>query len=145
MTLIICCVSFNQKARGLPYGPMVFLHVMGPSWSFYFLRFSSKVELLLREIPAKAEDPKAFRCFSNCAKARNGKRLGSSNFHNCWVVPVRGVLKFRIWIRMLLCSKNKLLQEHGFFGDVHISSTKKIRCTGMISSGVWLTSQKLNA
>eukprot|EP00913_Durusdinium_trenchii_P032590 g30508.t1 len=27
------------------------------------------VELLLREIPAKAEDPKAFHCFSNCVKA----------------------------------------------------------------------------
>lgn len=29
----------------------------------------AEVELLLREIPAKAEDPKAFHCFSNCVKA----------------------------------------------------------------------------
>ena len=67
----------------------------------------SKVELLLREIPAKAEDAKAFRCFSNCAKARNGKRLGSSNFptvglYRC--TSPRGA-KVQVWIWMLLCSK----------------------------------------
>ena len=48
---------------------MGFFISWGHPWGFIF-SFFSKVELLLREIPAKAEDAKAFRCFSNCAKAR---------------------------------------------------------------------------
>ena len=58
--------------------PMFFHHQTRPA--------KHQVELLLRENPAKAEDPKAFRCFSTCVKAAtsNGK-IRRCSLSNPWI------------------------------------------------------------
>jgi len=60
--------DFKRQQRAAKVLTGCFILVEAKEW-MYTNDSRLLVELLLREIPAKAEDPKAFRCFSNCAKA----------------------------------------------------------------------------
>lgn len=60
--------DFKRQQRAAKVLTGCFVLTRGKEW-MYTNDARLLVELLLREIPAKAEDPKAFRCFSTCVKA----------------------------------------------------------------------------